>query len=201
MRLKRIAAYGLFVVAVAAGLGGITYVLETREPSPIKVDPKIYDDYAGVYVFSNGYVITITRKEDRLMTSMPGLAPTQLFPETESQFYIHGNPARLIFHRDENGHVDYAISRWKGLDEKAERREKPPMNPEGTNGIVAATTGGRAIEAGLDVLKEGGSAADAAMTTALCEVVHAAGSYVSFAGPMMMVYYDAATSKVYYMDA
>jgi gamma-glutamyltranspeptidase/glutathione hydrolase len=188
-------------MAIFAGLGGIGYVLATREPSPIKVDPKIYDDYAGYYVFPNDYVIRITRKEDRLMTSMPGSAPKQLFPETETQFYIHGNPARLIFHRDEHGHVDYAISRWKHLDEKAERQEKPPLNPEGTNGMIAATTGGRAIEAGLEVLKDGGSAADAAMTTALCEVVHAAGSYVSFAGPMMMVYYDAATGKAYYMDA
>ncbi len=39
------------------------------------------------------------------------------------------------------------------------------------------------------------------MATAICEVVHAGGSYVSFAGPMMMVYYDAASGRVHYMDA
>ena len=47
--------------------------------------------------------------------------------------------------------------------------------------MIAATTGGKSVEAGIQMLKEGGSAADAAMTTALCEVVHAGGSYVSFA--------------------
>jgi gamma-glutamyltranspeptidase/glutathione hydrolase len=76
-----------------------------------------------------------------------------------------------------------------------------PVNPEGTNGLIAATTAGRAIEGGLEVLKEGGTAADAAIATALCEVVHAGGSYVSFAGPMMMVYYDAASGKISYLDA
>jgi gamma-glutamyltranspeptidase/glutathione hydrolase len=201
MNRKRIAAIGFTALAAAAGLSGILYVVATREPSPIKLDPRIYDDYTGYYVFPNDFVITIKREGDRLMSRMPGSAPSQLFPETENQFFIKGNPARLIFHRNDNGQVDYAISRWKKIDEKAEKRLSPPVNPEGTNGMIAATTAGKAIEAGLAVLKEGGSAADAAMTTGICEVVHAAGSYVSFAGPMMMVYYEAASGQVYYLDA
>ena len=43
-----------------------------------------------------------------------------------------------------------------------------PTNLAGTNGLIAATTGGKAVEVGLQVLKEGGSAADAAMVTAMC---------------------------------
>src|SRR6185503_20510682 len=35
----------------------------------------------------------------------------------------------------------------------------------------------------------------------LCEVVHAGGSYVSFGGIMMVLYYDAQTGKVHYLDA
>jgi gamma-glutamyltranspeptidase/glutathione hydrolase len=135
------------------------------------------------------------------MTSVPEHVPRQLFPETETQFFLKGSPARWIFHRNEKGYVDYAISRWKNLEEKAEKRSTLPLNPEGTNGLIAATTGGNALKAGLEVLKEGGSAADAAIATALCEVVHAGGSYVSFACPMMMVYCDAESGKVHYLDA
>ena len=200
MKLRRIAGIGTILLVISAGIGGIGYVLATREPTPIKLDPKIFDDYTGYFVFQNDYVVTITRQGERLMAGTPGSVPRQLFPETESQFFMHGNPSRWIFHRDDQGRVDYAISRWKKIDEKAVKRDKPPENPEGTNGMIAATTGGRAIQAGLEILKEGGSAADAAMTTALCEVVHAAGSYVSFAGPMMMVYYEAASGKAFYMD-
>jgi gamma-glutamyltranspeptidase/glutathione hydrolase len=73
--------------------------------------------------------------------------------------------------------------------------------PEGTNGMVAATTGGAATQAGLKILKEGGTAADAAMATALTEVVQAGGANVSFGGIMMMVYYEASTGRVYFLDA
>src|SRR5262249_4022435 len=155
------------------------------DPTPIHVDPVIYDEYAGYYVFSNGYPVTVRRQGDRLMTSIPEQAPRQLFPETETQFFIKGRRGRWIFHRDKEGRVDYAVSRGKNFEERAEKRTMPPINPDGTNGLIAATTGGRALEAGLAILKEGGSAADAAMATALCEVVHAGGSYVSFAGPML----------------
>jgi hypothetical protein len=46
--------------------------------------------------------------------------------------------------------------------------------------MAYATTGGKALDAGLAVLKEGGSAAYAAIATALCEVAHPGGSYVSW---------------------
>jgi gamma-glutamyltranspeptidase len=62
------------------------------------------------------------------------------------------------------GQVDYTISRWKKSEEKAQKGSALPTNPEGTNGLIAATTGGPALEAGLVVLKEGGSAVDAAIT-------------------------------------
>src|SRR5262249_37283776 len=63
------------------------------------------------------------------------------------------------------------------------------------------TTGPAAVHAGLEVLKNGGSAADAAMTTALAQVVECGGAYVSHAGIFAMVYFDAATSKTYYLNA
>jgi gamma-glutamyltranspeptidase / glutathione hydrolase len=76
-----------------------------------------------------------------------------------------------------------------------------PKWTDGTNGIIVATSGGYAVDAGLRVLKEGGNASDAALTTALAETVHAAGSYVSFAGVMVALYYEARTGKVYSMNA
>src|SRR5947209_11700959 len=101
------------------------------------------------------------------MSSVPEHADTELFPETETRFFIKGKPMRWTLHRGENGRVDYAVSRGKNFEEKAERRATLPRNPEGTNGLIAATTGGLSVKAGLEVLKEGGCAADAAMATAL----------------------------------
>jgi gamma-glutamyltranspeptidase/glutathione hydrolase len=67
--------------------------------------------------------------------------------------------------------------------------------------MVTGTTGAAAIEGGVDILKSGGSAADAAMATALTQVCMAAGSWVSYAGIMTMVYFDAASGKTYNMNA
>ena len=44
-------------------------------------------------------------------------------------------------------------------------------------------------------------AADAAIATAMAQICRAAGSWVSFAGIMNVVYYDAATARSYNMNA
>lgn len=70
-----------------------------------------------------------------------------------------------------------------------------------TRGMVSATTGAAAVEAGVDILRQGGSAADAVAATALTQICLAAGSWVSYAGIYTMVYFDAATGKVSNLNA
>jgi gamma-glutamyltranspeptidase/glutathione hydrolase len=75
------------------------------------------------------------------------------------------------------------------------RQRDPNAHPEATgeHGAIAGTTGALAVRAGLEALKQGGSAADAALTTALAQITLEGGSFVSFAGIMSMVYFDAAS--------
>jgi len=68
-------------------------------------------------------------------------------------------------------------------------------------GMIVGTTGSLACRAGLEALMQGGSAVDAAMTTAMTQICLAAGSWVSYAGIMTMVYYDAKADKAHYMFA
>ena len=72
---------------------------------------------------------------------------------------------------------------------------------EGRNGMVVGLTGRRSVHAGLEILKQGGSAADAAMATSMTQIVEAAGSYISFAGILSMTYFDASTGKVHFLNA
>jgi gamma-glutamyltranspeptidase/glutathione hydrolase len=83
-----------------------------------------------------------------------------------------------------------------GKDGKAHR-----FLAEGRNGMVVGLTGQKAVGAGLDILKQGGSAADAAMATSMTQVVEVAGSYISFAGIMSMTYYDAGSDTVSFLNA
>lgn len=78
------------------------------------------------------------------------------------------------------------------------------LNPSETvaaRGMVTATTGAGAVEAGVDMLRQGGSAADAVAATALTQICLAAGSWVSYAGIYTMVYFDASTGKVHNLNA
>ena len=59
----------------------------------------------------------------------------------------------------------------------------------GTQGMVAGTSNPLAIHAGLVVLKQGGTAADAALCTALTSVSLMFGAATSYAGVMNAEYY------------
>jgi gamma-glutamyltranspeptidase/glutathione hydrolase len=76
-----------------------------------------------------------------------------------------------------------------------------PAETVASRGMVTATTGAAAVEAGLDMLRQGGTAADAVAATALTQICLAAGSWVSYAGLYTMVYFEAATGKVHNLNA
>ena len=72
---------------------------------------------------------------------------------------------------------------------------------EGSRAMIAGTSSALAVRSGLEALKQGGSAVDAAMTHALADIVMLANCCVSHAGFMTMVYYEAATGEVHAMNA
>lgn len=71
----------------------------------------------------------------------------------------------------------------------------------GERGAVTVAYNGLAARAGLEALKQGGGAVDAALTAALTQVVLTAGAPISYFGIMSLVYYDAGTDSVHTMNA
>jgi gamma-glutamyltranspeptidase/glutathione hydrolase len=103
--------------------------------------------------------------------------------------------------------ADFSPAHWPPSEKmRAEAAEVVlwPMQArtvEGHSGLVAATMSPIAVRAGIEALKQGGTAADAAATVALTQVTTALGSYVSAAGILQLVYYDASTGKVTSLNA
>lgn len=87
-----------------------------QDPPVAKVDPKIYDAYAGRYQYAPGTVDTVTREGDRLMVQVTGQAKEELLPETETTFFSKGQDWRLIFVKDEQGRVTEVRFRQNGQD-------------------------------------------------------------------------------------
>ncbi len=104
--------------------------------------------------------------------------------------------------------ADISPGKWPAAErERAEKQEAAGWAPTAArsisskNGVVSAIASPIAVQAGVMVLREGGTAADAAATVALTEITAQLGSVVSYAGIMTLVYYDAKTNKVYSLDA
>ena len=67
--------------------------------------------------------------------------------------------------------------------------------------LVTGTASPIAVHAGMEALRWGGSAADAASVVALTQIARAMGGTVSYAGQLEVAYFDANTGKVSFLDA
>jgi len=72
---------------------------------------------------------------------------------------------------------------------------------EGRSGLVTTTSSPIAAYAGITALRAGGTAADAAATVALTQATTALGSYVSHAGIVQALYYEACSGKIQALNA
>ena len=80
-----------------------------------------------------------------------------------------------------------------------EEERKETSRTNSTHFISTGTR--RSHQVGIDMLHRGGSAVDAALSSALHYIVEDLGTIVSFAGIFMLVYYEASTGRVYSLNA
>jgi CubicO group peptidase (beta-lactamase class C family) len=103
----------------AIALGDPYKVPEPRKVA--KVDPKVFDAYAGRYEIGPEAVLTITREGDRLMAEPTGQPKMELIPESETEFHPKVGDATLAFLKDDKGNVTHAVLRQGTREQKAKR--------------------------------------------------------------------------------
>ncbi|UCC40499.1 MAG: serine hydrolase [Candidatus Aminicenantes bacterium] len=89
----------------------------TEEPKQVQVNPEVYNDYAGTYQTTPTFFIVVTREGDRLFAQGTGQPKFELFPESETTFFLKAVRAKIIFERDRNGKVFRLIVRSSEGDE------------------------------------------------------------------------------------
>jgi CubicO group peptidase (beta-lactamase class C family) len=91
-----------------------------QERKVAEIDLKILDDYVGNYRLSEDFVIAVTRDDDRLFAQATGQPKAELFPESETDFFLKVVDAQVTFVRNEAGKVTHLVLHQGGVDQKAE---------------------------------------------------------------------------------
>jgi CubicO group peptidase (beta-lactamase class C family)/ketosteroid isomerase-like protein len=93
----------------------------------VKVDPKIYDQYVGLYEINHETIVTVTRDGDRLMAQPSGDAAFELFPESETAFFVRPPAdATVTFVKDAGGKISHAVVTRDSRKTNAKRLEETP---------------------------------------------------------------------------
>jgi len=71
----------------------------------IRLEPEILNKYVGKYKVQDGYFITISREGDRLFSQSTGMPKLEIFPESETKFFLKKIEVQITFVKDENGNV------------------------------------------------------------------------------------------------
>jgi CubicO group peptidase (beta-lactamase class C family) len=85
-----------------------------NDQKEVKVDPKIYDSYAGEYQLAPAFSIIVTSEDGKLMTQATGQAKFEIFPTSETDFYLKAFPAQVTFVKDTAGNVTGLILSQSG---------------------------------------------------------------------------------------
>ncbi|MBO0725442.1 MAG: serine hydrolase [Blastocatellia bacterium] len=80
-----------------------------HERVAIKIDPKILDAYIGQYELAPNFIFTMIREGDNLMTQATGQPKFELFPESETKFFLKPIDAQVTFVKHDKGVVTHLI--------------------------------------------------------------------------------------------
>src|SRR5215831_10072971 len=94
------------------------YPLATFAPpkahKAIQIDPKLFDVYAGEYQLVPGFSLVFTREGDKFFIQPTGQGKIEIFPESETDFFLSVADAQLTFVKDDKGQVTQVILHQNG---------------------------------------------------------------------------------------
>lgn len=73
-------------------------------PKAFKLDPAAYDAYTGTYGAA-WFQVTVSRDKDRLMTQVKGQPALEIFPESETKFFLKEGKIKIEFLKDKQGKI------------------------------------------------------------------------------------------------
>lgn len=69
------------------------------------IDPSVYDAYIGEYEIAPGFILKVSREGNKLLSETRGQPRSEMFPESETTFFVKDADAQFTFIRDDKGNV------------------------------------------------------------------------------------------------
>lgn len=93
------------------------------KPAPVQVavDPALYDAYVGEYELAPGFILTVTREGNSLMTQATGQGTVEVFPSAPTEFFLKVTDAQLSLVKDASGKVTGLVLHQGGRDVPAKK--------------------------------------------------------------------------------
>lgn len=95
--------------------------LLTTERKEVKVDDALLNSYAGDYELGPGFVITITNEAGKLMGQPTGQPKLELFPSSDTEFFLKAVAAQVTFVKNDQGQVTGLILNQNGRKTPAKK--------------------------------------------------------------------------------
>jgi len=93
----------------------------TSNKKEVKVDSSVYDSYAGEYELGPNFIVTITNENGKLMGQPTNQPKAELFPTSDTEFFLKLVDAQVTFVKDEQGKVTKLILHQNGRNMEAKK--------------------------------------------------------------------------------
>ena len=92
--------------------------------TPVKVDPKVFDGYAGRYQLNPNFTISMMRDGDHLYTQGQGQPRFELFPTSDKEYFARVPRVEVVFHTNGQGEATEFVLHQGGRGDygEADRR-------------------------------------------------------------------------------
>jgi CubicO group peptidase (beta-lactamase class C family) len=107
----------------SVSLNGHRSSLDVPDHEMVNVSEAIMQQYIGVYEVQSGFDLTVTLEDGHLMTQATGQQKFEVFPESETRFFLKVVDAQIEFLKNDAGKVEALMLYQGGQEIKAIRKD------------------------------------------------------------------------------
>ena len=100
---------------------------QMRPRTQVVVDQASYDDFAGAYETADGTLAIVSHREGAIFYRIVGQSDIEIFPESETEFFMKVLPVQIKFERGQDRRVQRLSHHQNGFEQQAYRVDLDPV--------------------------------------------------------------------------